>query len=229
MQHRKLGVAVANEPTGPFIDSGSPLISTTPAGAWGQQIDPDVFCDPVSCKNYIFWGNGYMARAELNDDMISVKPNTTAVITPDNTFREGCEVFCRKGKYYFLWSEDDTGNENYRVRYATSSAPDGSLTVPSNNLVIAKDASLGIYATGHNCVINVPNTDKWYIIYHRFNRPNGINLVAQGAAGYFREVCIDELKFDASGNIIQVVPTLIGIDPVTTPVGIDSKKKRLVN
>jgi hypothetical protein len=39
------------------------------------------------------------------------------------------------------------------------------------------------------------------------------------AAGYNREVCIDELTFDDSGNIIQVSPTLIGIeiDTTTTP------------
>jgi hypothetical protein len=74
-------------------------------------------------------------------------------------------------------------------------------------------------------VINIPNTDHWYIIYHRFNRPNGINLVSQGAAGFYREVCIDELKFDAHGNIIKVVPTLVGIDPIVSPSGVGSKKK----
>ncbi len=215
---QKIGVAVADDPIGPFYDSGKPLVSATPSGASGQQIDPDVFLDSISGKTYLFWGNGYMARAELNDDMISINTSTIKVITPDATFREGCEVFYRKGKYYFLWSENDTRSVDYRVRYATSNSPTGTFTIPANNLVIAKDADLGIYATGHNCVIRIPNTDKWYIIYHRFNRPNGITM--GDAAGYNREICIDELKFDESGNIIQVSPTLIGIDPNIATTGV---------
>jgi hypothetical protein len=150
-----------------------------------------------------------MARAELNDDMISIKPNTTKVVVTDATFREGTEVFVRNGKYYFMWSENDTRSADYRVRYATASTPTGVMNVPSNNLVIAKDAANGIYATGHNCVIYVPDSSKWYIIYHRFTRPNGITM--GDAAGYNREVCMDELKFNDDGSIQQVVPTLKGI------------------
>jgi uncharacterized membrane protein len=204
---QKIGVAVSDNPTGPFVDSGSPLISALPSGvSGGQQIDPDVFTDPVSGKSFIYWGNGYMACAELNADMISVKNNTTKILTPDNSYREGTEVFYRNGKYYFLWSEDDTRSVNYRVRYATSTSPTGPLTIPANNLVIAKDDSLGIYGTGHNCVIYNSKSDKWYIVYHRFNRPKGITM--GDAAGYNREVCIDELTFAEDGSIIQVKPTL---------------------
>ena len=79
-------------------------------------------------------------------------------------------------------------------------------------MVIEKDAAQGIYATGHNCVLNIPGTDEWYIIYHRFNRPKGITM--GDAAGYNREVCIDKLFFNEDGSIQQVKPTLKGI---TTP------------
>ena len=48
----------------------------------GQQIDVDVFTDPVSGKSYLYWGNGYMAGAELNEDMLSIKENTLTVLTP---------------------------------------------------------------------------------------------------------------------------------------------------
>ena len=205
---QKIGVAVADDPTGPFVDSGQPLISSTPFGASGQQIDPDVFYDPVSDKTYLYWGNGYMARTELNEDMISLNQSTIKVMTPNSTFREGAEVFYRDGKYYFLWSENDTRSPDYRVRYGTSDSPTGSLTIPKNNLVIAKDVALGIYGTGHNCVLYVPDSSKWYIIYHRFTRPKGITM--GDAAGYNREVCIDELQFDDDGNILRVRPTLEG-------------------
>ncbi len=204
---QKIGVAVANNPTGPFKDSGKPLIAEKPAGVkGGQEIDPDVFTDPVSGKSYLYWGNGHMAVAELNNDMISIKKETLKVITPDRTFREGTYVFYRNGLYYFLWSEDDTRSENYSVRYGTSKSPTGPITVPENNLVLAKDVEKGIYATGHNSVVQVPGKDEWYIVYHRFSRPNGIKMGQ--AAGYNREVCIDRLEFNVDGSIKRVVTTL---------------------
>ncbi|GEC73411.1 Glycosyl hydrolases family 43 [Flavobacterium flevense] len=209
----KIGVATSDHPQGPFTDIGKPLVAAKPNGITrGQIIDPDVFTDPVSGKSYLYYGNGFMVGVELNDDMISVKENTLTVLKPDNTFREGTEVFYRKGKYYFLWSEDDTRSENYRVRYATSNAPLGGFNIPKDNLILAKDPSQGIYGTGHNSVIQIPGTDEWYMVYHRFTIPKGITMGR--AAGYNREVCIDRLYFDEQGNIIAVKPTLEGIQPV---------------
>lgn len=217
--HGKIGVAVADKPTGPFKDSGKPLLDKLPEGAThGQQIDPDVFTDPVSNKTYLYWGNGYMAVAELADDMVSLVPGTTKTLTPVKTYNEGTYVFYRKGKYYFMWSENDTRDPNYQVRYATASSPTGPLTVPANNLVIAKDTAAGIYGTGHNSILQIPGTDEWYIVYHRFNYPNGITM--GDAAGYNREVCIDKLTFNANGTIIPVKPTQQGIKPLN-----DSSKK----
>lgn len=203
---QKIGVAVANDPVGPFVDSGRPLVSSKPEGVkGGQEIDPDVFTDPVSGKSYLYWGNGYAAVAELNDDMVSIKENTTKVLTLDNTFREGIYVFYRKGLYYFLWSEDDTRSENYSVRYGTSKSPLGPISIPKDNLILSKKPELGIYATGHNSVLQIPEKDEWYIVYHRFAYPSSINMGK--AAGYHREVCIDKLEFDSKKNIKKVVPS----------------------
>jgi len=204
---KKIGVAVADHPTGPFVDSGKPLIDFFPEGVTGgQHIDPDVFFDPVSKKHYLYWGNGYMAVAELNKDMVSIKKETIKVMTPDRTFREAITVFYRNGIYYFLWSEDDTRSENYRVRYATAKSPLGPLTIPGDNLILAKDVEKGIYGTGHNSVLQIPGKDEWYMVYHRFNRPNGIRMGRD--AGWNREVCIDKLEFNADGSIKRVIPTL---------------------
>ncbi|WP_268224104.1 family 43 glycosylhydrolase [Sinomicrobium oceani] len=207
---QQIGVAVSDSPYGTFRDSGKPLVSEKPEGVkGGQNIDPDVFADPKSGKHYLYWGNGFMAVAELNPDMTSLKKGTIKVITPDDTFREGAEVFYRNGRYYFLWSEDDTRSPDYKVRYATSDSPVGPLHIPENNIVIRKDEKNGILATGHNAVIQVPGKDEWYIIYHRFTRPKGEHMGS--AAGFHREVCIDRLTFDAQGNIEEVTPTLKGI------------------
>lgn len=204
---QKIGVAVSDNPTGRFTDSGKPVVATRPKGIkGGQEIDPDVFQDPKTGKYYLYWGNGYMAVAELSDDMLSIKEKTIKIMTPDNTFREGIYVFYRNGVYYFLWSEDDTRSENYRVRYAMSDSPTGKLRIPENNLILSKDADKGIYGTGHNSVLQKPDSDEWYIVYHRFNRPNGIKM--GDAAGFHREVCIDKMEFNANGTIKKVVPSI---------------------
>ena len=165
VRHKRLALPYADNPTGPFVDSGKPLISKHPEGIkGGQEIDPDVFEDPVSGKVYLYWGNGYMAVAELNKDMLSIDTNTIKIITPDTTFREGTEVAYRKGKYYFMWSEDDTRSPNYKVRYGYSDSPTGKIIIPENNIVIEKDTTQGIYATGHNSVLNIPGYRR--LVYH---------------------------------------------------------------
>ena len=203
---QKVGVAVSDDPGGPFKDSGQPLINFKPEGInRGQEIDPEVFTDPKTNKSYLYWGNGYMAVAELNADMTSIKKNTIKVITPDKTFREGTCVIYRSGKYYFLWSENDTRNENYRVRYGISDTPTGPVSVPEDNLILSKNPELGIYGTGHNSVLQIPGKDEWYIVYHRFNRPEGIKMGE--AAGFHREVAIDRMEFDEKGFIKKVIVT----------------------
>ncbi len=204
---QQIGVGVADQPTGPFKDSGKPLINFKPKGIQGgQEIDPAVFTDPKTGHSYLYWGNGYLAVARLNDDMVSLKDNTVSTLKTDPTFREGTYVFFRKGTYYFMWSEDDTRSENYRVRYGTSNSPLGPIAIKEDNLILQKDPSKGIYGTGHHSVIKIPGKDEWYIVYHRFSYPDGIKM--GDAAGFNREVCIDALYFDEKGKILPVKPTL---------------------
>ncbi|MDE1191434.1 MAG: family 43 glycosylhydrolase [Arachidicoccus sp.] len=201
---QNIGVGVADNPTGPFKDSGKPLIPAEKH--YGQAIDPDVFQDPVSGKYYLYWGNSYMKVAELNDNLESIKSETVKLLTPDKTYNEGTYVFYRNGKYYFMWSENDTRSEDYCVRYGFSQSPTGPIVVPEKNLILSKDEDKGIYGTGHNSVIQIPGKDEWYIVYHRFRRPNAVKM--GNAAGYHREVCIDHLEFNNDGTIKPVVPTL---------------------
>ena len=184
-------MAVADSPTGPFRDLGRPMIDKNIAS--GQLIDSDVFTDPVSGDTFFYWGNGNLIASRMNPDMTSV--SDTKVITPvggtldDYAFREGIYVFYRNGKYYFLWSVDDTGAKNYHVAYGTSDSPMGPIKVADNPIVLIQDPENGIYGTGHNSVI-------------------------QKDPGVHREVCIDRLEFNPDGTIKQVTPTRKGIQPL---------------
>ncbi|MCD8167440.1 MAG: family 43 glycosylhydrolase [Bacteroides sp.] len=145
-------------------------------------------------KYYFYRGNGYLGVFELGDNMISFKEDKPHIITPsDGTFREGFYVFDRDGIYYFLWSENDTRSEDYQVWYGTSDSPLGPIRIPEDNLILIKDPGKGIYGTGHNSVLQKPGTDEWYIVFHRFTRPDGIAMGCAG--GYNRETCIDSMFF----------------------------------
>ncbi|WDF38956.1 MULTISPECIES: family 43 glycosylhydrolase [unclassified Streptomyces] len=198
-----IGVAVSDSPTGPFRDPlGKPLIAR---GAYtGQMIDPAVFTDDDG-KQYLYWGNGRAYVVPLNDDMVSFDASKVTNITPSG-FTEGTFIIKRKGTYYFTWSEGDTRDENYRVAYATGSSPTGPWT--NRGVLLEKDLALGIKGPGHHSVVQVPNTDDWYIAYHRFAIPGG--------DGTHRETTIDKLEFDSNGLIKKVVPTLSSIAPLPT-------------
>ncbi|KAE8857362.1 hypothetical protein PTNB29_08429 [Pyrenophora teres f. teres] len=209
---KTIGVAIADSPEGPFIAEPTAMILNKGAVKTGQAIDPAVFEDPTTGKYYIFYGNGGSdiigsVYAELNDDMVSVKENTTTAIPGLTDFREGIFVNYRQGLFHLTYSIDDTGSENYRVGYATSDSVHGPWTY--RGLILQKDASQGILATGHSSIINVPGTDNWYICYHRFRIPGG--------DGTHRETTIDKLFFDENGFIMPVTPTLSGVSPEKIP------------
>ncbi|WP_406156226.1 family 43 glycosylhydrolase [Streptomyces canus] len=204
---QQIGVAVADSPAGPFKDAlGKPLVGKG-GSLQGQMIDPAVFTDDDG-TSYLYWGNGHGYVVPLNDDMTSYDAAAVKDITPDN-FREGSFVIKRHGTYYFMWSEDDTRSENYHVAYATGPSPLGPWT--KKGTILSKRPEYGILATGHHSVVNVPGTDDWYIVYHRFalNGPG-----KPGGDGMHRETTIDRMEFAADGTIKPVVPTLEGIRPV---------------
>lgn len=206
---KAIGVAVSDDPTGPFVALDHPIVDKSPVGH-GQQIDVDVFQDPESGKYYLYWGNGYMAGAELNDDLTSIKEETVTVMTPEGgtletyAFREAPYVFHRDGKYYFMWSVDDTGSPNYHVAYGTSDSPLGKIQVADPCNILVQNPDKRIYGTAHNSVIQIPGTDEWRIVYHRINKDF---IDPDQKPGIHREVCIDRMEFNPDGSIRPVTPT----------------------
>jgi len=205
---QNIGVAVSDSPTGPFVDPlNEPLIKK---GSYqGQMIDPMVFHDDDG-QSYLYFGNGRGYVAKLGEDMISIEGEVKD-ITP-NGFREAFFVIKRNGTYYFMWSENDTREEDYRVAYGTSDSPMGPIT--KKGVILEKDLSLGIKGPGHHSVVKVPDKDEYYIVYHRFAIPDG--------DGMHRETTIDRMEFNEDGTIKKVVPTLESIEPleVQLPVAV---------
>lgn len=107
-----------------------------------------------------------MAGAELNDDMLSIKEETTVVLTPKGgtlqtyAYREAPYVIYRKGIYYFFWSVDDTGSPNYHVVYGTAQSPLGPIEVAKEPIVLIQNPKEEIYGPAHNSILQVPGKDN---------------------------------------------------------------------
>jgi beta-xylosidase len=197
-----IGVAVADNPAGPFKDYlGKPLVGTIENGA--QPIDQFVFKD-VDGKYYLVYGGWQHCNiAQLKDDFTGFVPyadgSTFRSITPQG-YVEGPIMFRRNGKYYFMWSEGEWTGASYSVAYAVGDSPFGPFQRVGK--ILQEDPRIGTGA-GHHSVLQVPGTDKWYIVYHR--HPLG------DPDGNHRVVCIEELHFDKNGQIQPVKLTIEGV------------------
>lgn len=190
-----IGVAVADNPAGPFKDYlGRPLVGTIENGA--QPIDQFVFKDANGKYYLIYGGWGHCNIAQLKADFTGFVPfadgTTFRSITPQG-YVEGPLMFRRQGKYYFMWSEGGWTGPDYSVAYAVGDSPFGPFRRAGK--ILAQDPQVGTGA-GHHSVIQVPGTDRWYIAYHR--HPLG------DADGNHRQVCLDEMHFDKNGRILPV-------------------------
>ncbi|KAF1917718.1 glycosyl hydrolase [Ampelomyces quisqualis] len=200
---KTIGVAVADQPNGPFTAQPEPLIFNNEPITTGQAIDSAAFHDPLSDTYYLFWGNGVPPLyAQLSTDMLSLVPDSTREIAGLVGFREALFVNYRDGLYHLTYSIDDTRSENYRVGYATASSVHGPWSY--RGVLLQKDVDKGILGTGHNSIVQVPCTDDWYIAYHRFAIPDG--------NGTRRETTIDRVYFDEEGFMKTVVPTLESVE-----------------
>jgi hypothetical protein len=107
----------------------------------------------------------------------------------------------RKGKYYFMWSEGGWTGPNYSVAYAISNSPFGPFKRIGK--ILQQDTAIATGA-GHHSVIQIPKTNRWYIVYHR--RPLG------ETDGNSRVTCIDRMYFDKKGFIKRVIITKGGVE-----------------
>lgn len=197
-----IGVAVSHRPEGPFTDAlGKPLINEFHNQA--QPIDQFVFKDDDG-QHYMYYGGWRHCNVvRLSNDLLKLEKfddgDLYKEITPEN-YVEGPFVFKRDQKYYLMWSEGGWMGPDYSVAYAIGDSPLG----PFNRIgkILQQDATIAKGA-GHHSVIQIPDSDAYYIVYHR--RPLNTDNP------HHRETCIDILTFDEEGYINPVKMTNEGV------------------
>lgn len=197
-----IGIAVANEPGGPFTDYlNMPLVDKFYHGA--QPIDQFVFHDTDNHYYLIYGGWRHCNIARLNNDFTGFVPldndSIFKEITPDK-YVEGPYMFVRNGKYYFMWSEGGWTGPDYSVAYAMADSPFGPFKRIGK--ILQQNAAIATGA-GHHSIIKIPGKDIWYIVYHR--RP------LNQKDGNARVTCIEHMYFDENGLIKPVIITTEGV------------------
>jgi arabinan endo-1,5-alpha-L-arabinosidase len=171
-----IGVAFADNPCGPFVDKGTPLI----AGKGYVNIDPFAMIDQKSRRKLLYWGSDHVPIQvqELSDDWKSFKPGTraTPVVFPAlereySTLVEGPWVDYHKGYYYMYYSGDNCcgPHANYAVMIARAKNAIGPFqrlgeaNSTGRSVILEKDEQW--IAPGHNAVFK-DNQGNMNIAFH---------------------------------------------------------------
>ncbi len=194
---KAIGVAVSDNPTGPFIDAiGKALITndmTTEAKISWDDIDPSVFIDDNG-EAYLFWGNTTLHYVKLKDNMIEMDGAFKKINLP--TFTEAPWVHKRKGWYYLSYAYEFPE----KIAYAMSRSIHG----PWKYMGILNEIA-GNSNTNHQAIIDFKG--KTYFIYH-----NG--ALTPDAGSYHRSVCVDYLYYNRDGSMKRIVMTSEGVERV---------------
>ena len=169
-----IGVAVADQPEGPFTDRGKLFISTE-IGVQNS-IDPCFFED--GGKKYLFWGSFRGIYAiELAADGLSVKSGSSKVQVAGTAFE--ATYIHKRGSYYYLFASWGSCCNGLSSTYTTVVGRSTSLLGPyvnksggsmmSNNYSVVIQGNATFKGVGHNSRIVQDRVGNDWILYHGFS------------------------------------------------------------
>lgn len=189
----RIGVAVADKPEGPFIDSGHVLIE---GGKGFEAIDAKPFRVPGTEQVLLYCGGSAGAKLrvfELDSSLTRVAREIPVENPPQ--FTEGAFIHERNGVFYLSYSHGNYRDASYSVHYCTATSPTGPW-IYEGVLLRSDSRHLG---PGHHAIVQHPETKDWLLFYHRWN-----DAARTGKIPPARSVCVDRLEYDAAGKIQPV-------------------------
>ena len=206
-----IGVAVAENPEGPFTDArGIPLIyladtaNTAATHSW-RNLDPTVFVDDDG-RAYMYWGNGILYWVELESDMIHLKGETYTtdsggkmqnrsfsgvalhIISNLSTYTEAPWLSKHGGTYYLSYAAGFPET----IAYATSTSPSGPWQDRGTLVDRVQNSD-----TVHQSLFDFQGAS--YVSYHNGALPTG--------GSYRRSTCMDRAYYNSDGTLKKVVQT----------------------
>ena len=168
-----VGVAVASEPQGPYVDKSSkPLICQVSEGG---SIDASPFQDSTG-QRWLYWKNDgnaigvdtWIYASRLSPDGLTLTGSTTRLIKQtlpwEGNLVEAPYMVERDGKYHLFYSANAYDKAEYAVGHALCSTPAGPCTKSGDPILTSSEDAAG---PGHNMVLHKDNRD-WFI-YHAWD------------------------------------------------------------
>lgn len=191
---KAIGVAVADNPLGPFKDArGSALVTndmTTATDITWDDIDPTVIIDDDG-QAYLFWGNTKCYYARLKANMIEFDGPILTIDLPH--FTEAPWIHKRKDWYYLSYAYEFPE----KIAYAMSRNINGPWEYKGILNEVAGNSN-----TNHQAIIDFKG--RSYFIYHNGSLP-------AGGSSYHRSVCVDYLFYNKDGSMKRVIMTTEGM------------------
>lgn len=185
-----IGVAVADSPTGPFVDAiGKPLVSRGNPGDY----DPTVFIDDDG-QAYLYWGgNGPCYYAKLNEDMISLAGDIHVAsidftgTSRDASYTEGPWLWKKDNHYYLAWASRCCPEG---IGYAMSDSPTGPWKC-RGTIMDPNSKSSG----NHPGIVDYKGNS--YVFGFNYN------VLRQTTNAHFerRSICVEKMTFNSDGTI----------------------------
>lgn len=185
-----IGIAVSDNPTGPFKDAiGKPL--------WTQPYanDPSLFIDEDGKAYLYFHGMNYdYYVVEMRDDLLGIKGRFQKMdMGGYEPKMEGPWVFKRNGKYYFTMAEN-----NRVITYYMSESPKGPWKY--QGVIMEQEGE----SNNHHSIVEYKG--KWIFFYHRWlDTPDSECKKKQ------RHVAAEYIHFNDDGTIKKVERTDRGV------------------
>jgi len=214
-ERMEIRVAVAEDPAGPFTDSGRRLTHEPFA------IDAHAFAD-VDGSRWLFYATDFLDRSHVGTGTVrdrllnpfALAGNPLPVALPRHDWHvyhpnrpekggvrwhtvEGPFVLWRKGVYYEMFSGGNWQNPTYGVSYAKARTLDGTGEWEQADLPILRSGG-EVVGPGHNSAVRGPDNRQMWCVYHRWS-----------AGSKERVLAIDPL--DWAGERMLV------LGPTTTP------------
>ena len=191
---RRMGVAIANSPAGPFKPEANYIEGVT-------GIDPGVLIDKDGSA-YMYWSEkDALVMAKLKPNMLEIEGAPVRIDNlPKKGLQEGPFVFERKGVYYLTYPH--VANKIERLEYATSASPMGPFKWAG---VFLDESESGCWTSHHSFV---EYQGQSYLFYH--DRDLSPDFDKR------RAIRADKLYFNDDGSIRKVIPTLRGVGVVNS-------------
>ncbi len=192
VEREKIGVAVSDNPTCGFVDSGKPLVDKNRGGelvVGREPIDPTVIVEDGQA--YMFFGCRDFRYVKLKDNMMQTKGKIKKVDlrgneghkeNHDGYYGEAPFIFKRNGIFYMVYS-NGWGTTSQLV-YATATDIEGTFTYQGPILAHTN------CTTTHGSVVEYRG--EWYLFYHTQDLSN---------KSFCRSVAFDRISFSEDGKI----------------------------